>query len=137
MILLLHVASHSEGCESGSGWAGVVRLAIEVSIGSNPSAGCVYPGHRHYMCSPSPPACQESWCQAHFPSWDGIQPGREHSFFLLLLLLHLFGCVVRVSGFIVCLLALLTGSVRVRLPRSVLVGAETHRLLINIHTFSS
>lgn len=91
------------------------------------------------LCIPSHPACRESWCQAHFASRDGIQPGREHSLFLFLrlVLLYLFGCVVRVSGFIICSLALLTGSVRVHQPHSIPVGAETHRPLINLNTFSS
>lgn len=49
-IIMEHFISaccFSAECRSGPGWEGVVRLAKEVSIGSYPSAGCVYPGHRH------------------------------------------------------------------------------------------
>ncbi len=129
----------SVGCRSGLGWSWLKRSALAVT----PAQVVFTPGTDTCMvlCIPSPPACQESRCQAHVASRDGIQPGREHSLFLFLflrlLLLYLFGCVVGVSGFIIYSLALLTGSVRVHLPHSVPVGTETHHPLINLNTFSS
>lgn len=115
-----------------------------------PWARCL-PGPLPLIRLPPPENITTPWP----PSWNKVQPRRELSFYLpvsfflsfrfpiylnvafLFALFHLCGGCFRSAQLVVGALAGFAGGMRVRLPRTIPVGAEAHCPLIYFHTFPS